>query len=386
MSFKNFNTQHLLAQITGSRFSATYRLTGNEQEARDKAADICTEQTVEFPFQLLPQGAIPDQIVGRIERFEPDGENAFLATITFADETAANESTQLLNVLFGNISIKRGIKLAAFKPSESQTPFLPGAQFGVDAIRKILNVPKRPLLFTALKPMGLSAPNLAELAKLFAEGGIDIIKDDHGLSDQVFSRFKERVTSCANAVNEASVRLNRKSIYVPNITAPFDQLLDRATFAKENGAGAVMISPGLTGLDALRYLTQSKIGLPIIVHPAFIGGMAMSPTEGIGCGVLYGTLMRLLGADATIFPNFGGRFPLSQDDCMQIVKACREPIRIPSIFPSPAGGMELKNIRNMVELYGNDMLILIGSGLFRGSGNLTDNCKRFRDEVDSCLQ
>jgi hypothetical protein len=43
--------------------------------------------------------------------------------------------------------------------------------------------------------------------------------------------------------------------------------------------------------------------------------------------------------------------------------------------------MELKNIREMVCNYGNDMLVLIGSGLFSYGDNLIDNCSRFLEEV-----
>jgi ribulose-bisphosphate carboxylase large chain len=231
--------------------------------------------------------------------------------------------------------------------------------------------------------MGLSAQNLARLASRFAEGGIDIIKDDHGLSNQVFAPFEERVVRCVDAVQEANVRFGRRSIYVPNITAPAEQVVDRAVWAKEHGAGGLLLSPGLTGLDTLRLLSSMKIGLPIFVHPAFIGSYVMSREHGIDCGMLFGTLMRLAGADATIFPNYGGRFPLSVEDCVGIVQASRKPMKnLLPIFPTPAGGMELPNIREMLQRYGSDTLVLVGSGLFRLGDDLIANCRRFLDEVD----
>jgi ribulose-bisphosphate carboxylase large chain len=189
-----------------------------------------------------------------------------------------------------------------------------------------------------------------------------------------------------------NAKTGRKAIYVPNVTAPIEKFFDRAVRAKELGAGAVMVSPGLIGLDAMRRLAEMKIGLPILAHPAWIGGFALNlagnSPQGMSCGVLYGTLMRLAGADATIFPNYGGRFPLSREDCMGIVTASREELGgMRPIFPSPAGGMELKNIRGMIRSYGNDMLVLVGSGLFRCGDNLADNCKRFLEEVSEgdCL-
>ena len=380
--FPDFDNVPLDAQLSGKRFSIVYRLSGNEQAAQSKAQDICSEQSVEFPVDLLPPGTIPQKIVGRIERFEQEFANSWLATISFAEEIAAEEWTQFLNVLFGNISIKRGIQVAAFDQADALANLFPGPKFGIAGIRKRIDVPERPPLFTALKPMGLSAKNLARLASLFVEGGIDVIKDDHGLSNQVFSPFEDRVARCADAVKEANAKFGRHSIYVPNITAPGEQVIDRAVWAKEHGAGGLLLSPGLVGLDTLRRLASLDIGIPIFVHPALLGSYVMSPEHGIDCGMLFGTLMRLAGADATIFPNYGGRFPLSIEDCVGIVRASRRPMDgILPIFPTPAGGMELQNIREMLQRYGRDTLVLVGSGLFRCGDDLIANCRRFLDAV-----
>ncbi|MCL2743263.1 MAG: RuBisCO large subunit C-terminal-like domain-containing protein, partial [Planctomycetaceae bacterium] len=367
------------------RFTATYRISGDEKTARGKAADICAEQTVEFPVALLPDGIIPQQIVGQIESFEreADTDNSYIAVISFAEELAAGEHTQFLNVLFGNISMKAGIQLIAVQPSEGLFQFLKGPRFGIEGIRRIVGVPHRPLLFTALKPMGLSAKNLAALAGTFADGGIDIIKDDHGISNQPFSPFAERVKYCTEAVRQSNAKSNRSAIYVPNVSAPHEQVFGRGQLAKELGAGALMISPGLTGIDVIGLLAD-KTGLPVFAHPAFLGGMAITAGQGCSCAVLYGTLLRLAGADATIFPNFGGRFPLTQQDCSGIVAASREPLGdLKPMFPSPAGGMELKNLPAMLNNYGNDVLVLIGSGLFSAGGNLLDNCKKFVEAVQN---
>ena len=56
--------------------------------------------------------------------------------------------------------------------------------------------------------------------------------------------------------------------------------------------------------------------------------------------VLLGKLFRLFGADATIFPNHGGRFSFSRDTCLAIAKAAREPwSHVLPALPVPAGGM-----------------------------------------------
>jgi ribulose-bisphosphate carboxylase large chain len=57
---------------------------------------------------------------------------------------------------------------------------------------------------TALKSMGLSSVELVEITYGFAKGGIDIIKDDHGLKERPYSLFESRVRLCAAAAARAN--------------------------------------------------------------------------------------------------------------------------------------------------------------------------------------
>jgi len=63
------------------RFAAWYCFTGDEAEARAKAKDLCLEQTVECPAEILPAGFIPDQVVGRVEALERTDRGAHRALI-----------------------------------------------------------------------------------------------------------------------------------------------------------------------------------------------------------------------------------------------------------------------------------------------------------------
>ncbi|GHS90631.1 ribulose-bisphosphate carboxylase [Synergistales bacterium] len=381
MFFEDYDDSRTRSLISGGRFSVVYRIYGDERTAKGMAADICAEQTVEFPLRFLPQGVISQEITGRVESFEMESDGQYLAAVSFADETAAGGLPQFLNVVFGNISIKRGIQVARIIPSEGIYSFLSGPRFGVSGLRESAGVFDRPLLFTALKPMGLSAVNMATLARRFAEGGVDVIKDDHGLTNQAFAPFGERVARCADAVRDVNAKFGRKAIYVPNVTAPTGQIMERAARAKEMGAGGLLVTPGLAGFDAIRALAASDIGLPIFAHPAFIGSYALG-REGVACDALFGTLMRLAGADATIFPNYGGRFPLSKTECLAIARAGGEKLGpLKPIFPAPAGGIELRDVGEMAQSYGNDMLVLVGGGLFGVGTDIVSNCRRFLDEV-----
>jgi len=371
------------AMFSGDRFYVTYRLLGSGNDSRAWAEDLCIEQTVEFPADEVPEGIIRDHVFGRIERFERIEPDVFKAVISYAVEIAAGELTQLLNVVFGNSSIKPGIRVEHLDLPESLLNTYKGPRFGIEGLRRLLKVPERPLLSTAIKPMGLSCSELAGLAYQFALGGMDLIKDDHGLTNQCCSPFEERVSRCADAVRRASGETGLPSLYIANIIAPNAEVVKRARIAKAAGAGGLMIAPGLVGFDLMRELADDdSIGLPMLSHPALQGSF-VTGQGGMAHGVIFGQLARLAGADATIFPNFGGRFSFSRGECKEIADASRKPMGgLKPIFPAPGGGMSLSRVPEMLETYGRDLIFLIGGGLFKHGPDLVENCKYFRKMVE----
>ena len=207
--------------VSGERFIVHYRLVaGSEAEARALARGICLEQTVEVSDELLADDDIRGQVVGRIEALEAAGPGRYDAAISYAVETTAGELTQLLNVIFGNSAMQPGIRVLRLDLPPSLLRQFKGPRFGREGLRALLGVAERPLLGTALKPMGLSAADLADLAYQLALGGVDIIKEDHGLTDQPFAPFAERVPRCAEAVARANHETGYRCLYAPNVTAP----------------------------------------------------------------------------------------------------------------------------------------------------------------------
>jgi len=370
--------------LSGERFVVVYHLTGDAAEADAKARDICLEQTVEFPDELVPDGDIRAHILGRIESLVPLTGARFAARISYAIETAGFELPQLLNLVFGNISLKPGIRLERLELSPRLLQSFSGPRFGRAGLRERLGVPQRPLLCTALKPMGLSPIALAELAYQFALGGIDIVKDDHGLADQPFAPYRERVQRCADAVARANQQTGRACIYMPNVSAPADALFEHARFAKAAGSGGLLIAPGLVGLDTMRRLADDEqIALPLMAHPAFQGSFVASADSGISHYALFGQIARLAGADASIYPNYGGRFSFSHAECNSIVEGTATPMaQIKPIFPTPGGGMSLERVVEMRAGYGDDVIFLIGGGLHKHGPDLVENCRHFLSLVE----
>ncbi|MEQ8236743.1 MAG: ribulose 1,5-bisphosphate carboxylase large subunit, partial [Syntrophomonadaceae bacterium] len=98
---------------------------------------------------------------------------------------------------------------------------------------------------------------------------------------------------------------------------------------------------------------------------------------------LFGQLTRLAGGDGTIYPNFGGRFSFSREECQSIVQGAAVPMgHLKPIFPCPGGGMSMENIPEMIEVYGREVVFLVGGGLFKHGPDLVENCRYFRSLVD----
>ena len=368
--------------VSGSRFRAVYQLQGDESAARARAEDICIEQTIEYPPELVPPGDIRDHVFGQIESFVPHEDGSYRAVISYADEISGYELPQLVNVLFGNISMKPGIRLVQLDLSEALLTRFKGPRFGVAGLRETLGVFFRPLLATATKPMGLTAAQLAVMAHQLALGGMDIIKDDHGLADQSFAPFKERVLRTLEAVNDANVKSGGHTIYMPNVTGPFETMLERIHFAKEAGAGGLMLIPGHCGLDFMRRVADDdSIALPIMSHPAFIGSYVLNPQSGVNHRVMHGELLRLAGADMSVFPNYIGRFAsYSREDCAGIALGCTTPMgRIQPILASPGGGIAPEAFADMLTVYGPNVAFLMSSNLHRAGPDLAGTVKRFRE-------
>lgn len=371
--------------LSGLRFVVQYSILGNAEDARNIAENICNEQTVEFPASALPKGDIPDQVMGKIESFEQLDEAHYEVEISFAVETAGNNILQLLNNILGLSGLLDGITVKALKLPVELLEDYHGPRFGITGLRNRIGIHDRPLLATALKPMGLSSQHLADLAYEFAVNGLDIIKDDHGITDLKFSPFEERVTLCSKAVARANRDTGLNCLYIANVTAPAEVAFARARFAKEVGAGGLMVSAALTGFDLMQRLADSNdLGLPILYHPSFSGGLlAGSRKSGFSHYVAFGQLPRLAGADVSIFVNYGGRFPVTQEDSHAAVQGCLDEMgSLKPAFPCIGGGMTLDRIPDLCAEYGKDSVLLVGGGLHTMSADLGKNVRDFLKAVE----
>jgi ribulose-bisphosphate carboxylase large chain len=212
---------------------------------------------------------------------------------------------------------------------------------------------------------------------------VDFIKDDQGLADQPFCRFEERVSRCAEAIAKEAGQRGRPCLYLPHVSGPAAVVRRRAEQAKEAGAGGLLIAPGLTGFDALHDVaSDDTIGLPIASHPAFLGTYASNPDTGLSPAVLYGLLPRLAGADVSIYPGFAGGYGMSHDDCLAVATNCRKEWdrRLPTA-PTAAGRVGIESVREYTDLYGPDVLFILGSRIQQHGSSLARATEEFMRAV-----
>lgn len=361
------------------RLKVTYALScvGDETPER-KARSIALEQTVELPAASVPP-AIADTVVGRIESLEPLARNRYRTVISYPVALVAGELSQLLNLLFGNISLKRGIRVMAIAWPDALLRHFGGPAFGIAGMRRLAGVHGRPLLCTALKPMGLDSAGLAARCEAFALGGMDLIKDDHGLTNQPSAPFMERLQRCQDAVSGANARTGGRSLYLPNVTAPLDQLPCRLEAAQQAGCRVVLIAPGLIGLDSLRW-ARERYPLALMAHPAATG-VQPGLRQGLAPELLLGDLFRVAGADASIYPNAEGRFGFARRACEAINGHLRRPLGpLRPAFPVPGGGMDMARAPAWVRRYGPDTILLIGGSLY-ARGDITQATAELRAAI-----
>lgn len=366
------------------RWQAIYELpASNYEEAKKIAHGIAVEQTIEYPYELVVGTWFADEMTGLVEDISPTVPGKWKAKISYPSEPVRGEFLELLNMLYGNSSLQPGIRLLDFNLTPELFEEYPGAKFGIAGLRKRWAVPKGPLLMAVLKPMGHSTKDFAAMAYAFAKGGFHTIKDDHSLHDQEWSRFRDRVRACVDAVLRANAETGHKTVYLANVTAQGSTVLERAYFAQEEGACGVMISPSLVGWGMVRELSMAKdFHIPIVLHPSFSGAFIRSKETGMEPHVYNGYLPRLAGADGVIFTGSCGRFSFPLQDCLNTQRACLQPWGgVPAILPAIGGGMNYAAIPDVHKQYGNDIMLLVGGDLFRPGPDLQANAARFREET-----
>ncbi len=356
-----------------SRIEVLYRVKSDAKSIAARAEAIAVEQSVEMPVSAIDDSFVLAETLGRVENIADLGSGLFDVRIALASSTTGYEAGQLLNMLFGNVSIRDDVTLVDAQFPPEITEAFCGPNHGLAGLRARVKACGA-LTCGALKPQGSTPAALAALAARIAQGGIDYIKDDHGLADQSYCPFAERVPRIAEAV--ASAQSGTPTRYLPSLNGDLDRMRGQLELCRACGIDTVLIAPMIAGLAQFRILVRENSDIAFVTHPTMSGAARIAPA------FLLGKLFRLLGADATIFPNYGGRFSYTSEECRRLARcALQDRPGIKVCAPVPAGGMSLARIPELLDFYGIDVMLLIGGSLLATRERITEETANYVEMV-----
>ena len=294
----------------------------------------------------------------------------------------------LLTTVIGNISITHGLKLVDLAFPKSWLEDYKGPKFGIDGLRKLLNIPDRPLLNNMVKPCtGHSADVAADLVYKAAVGGCDVVKDDELISNPPFNTLEERIVKVMEAVDKADSEKGEKTLYTINITTKFPEMFEYADKMIDLGANALMINYLTTGFEALRQIAEDpSIKVPILGHMDFGGTFFGGPWTGMTSMLTFAKLPRICGADTVVIPAPYGKAEILEERYEQNLKALRFPFQhIKPTLPMPSGGITQGMVEKCIKEAGKDILIGSGGGIHSHPDGPTAGARAFRQAIDAVM-
>jgi len=359
----------------GTSLDVVYHVRCDARSIEERARAIAIEQSVEMPVTAITDEFLRSQIVGRVAAIAEKSSGLFEVRIALAGETVGRDPGQLINMLFGNTSLHADVFLHDAELPDELVATFAGPRHGLHALRRRVGAASRALTCSALKPQGLPAAKLAELAARLAEGGIDYVKDDHGLADQAYSPFAARVEAITAALAGVAQPSGHATRYVPSLSGDLDDMRRQIEIARDAGIDTVMAAPMIMGFANFHRLVREYPGIAFFAHPTMAGAAIAPP-------LLLGKLFRMLGADAVIFPNYGGRFGYSPETCRRLAAtALKDWHGLRPCVPVPAGGMTRDRVGEMLDFYGVDIMLLIGGALLEAGAQLVEATSAFTAEV-----
>lgn len=327
---------------------------------------------IAYPIELFELGSMPQlysSVVGNIFGMK------------------ALEGLRLLDINFPDVYVK------SFK----------GPQFGLEGVRKFMKVYDRPLTATVPKPkVGMTSEEHAKVGYDAWVGGVDFLKDDENLTDQVFNRFEKRVKLCGKMRDKAEKATGEIKDYFINCTAETNEMIRRAKLAKNYGFKYVMIdmlTAGWSGLQTLRnHCEDSKQA--IHAHRAMHATFTRNPLHGVSMLTL-AKCARLVGVDNIHIGTVVGKLVSPKSEVMNLEHEMEDRtiaedikngilnedwLKIKKVIPCSSGGLHPGLIPYVLDLLGKDCLIQLGGGIHGVPGGTKIGAMAMRQAIDSYNQ
>jgi len=365
--------------------TARYRVPW-QQDVTKRAEQIAVGMTV-GSWTDLPDVRKPHlrRYLGRVKDVWRDGSDA-LMDIQYPLDNVRPHIASLLTVVFGKVSLDGQIRLEALELPPAYIDQFPGPRWGIPGIRKLLQVPDRPLVMSIFKSEnGRYLDEFAEAFEAQINGGVDLVKDDEIFLADQFAPLTERIQVARERLEKRAQRTGQKGLYIVNVSGSPATILKTCEKAAEAGADGFLISGYTVGLDILTDIRRENIPGVLVLHPAFVGGQIADSRLGVHPAVLLGTLPRLAGADIVLYPSPYGSVSLPAADSLAVAEKLRTlDDRHPPVWPGPSAGIHAGMLPTLFRDFGPDVIINAGGavhghpeGTEAGARVLADAAQRF---------
>jgi ribulose-bisphosphate carboxylase large chain len=296
----------------------------------------------------------------------------------------------ILSSVAGNVfglKTLRNLRLLDVEFPEKLIRSFKGPQFGIEGIRKLLKVPKRPLVGTIIKPkLGLKTVDHAKVAYEAWAGGCDIVKDDENLGSQGFNPFEERVMKTLEARDRAESETCERKVYMVNVTAETEVMVKRAEFVASHGGEYVMVDILTCGWSALQTLRDQDLKLVIHAHRAGHAAFTKNLKHGIAMRAI-AKVARIIGVDQLHVGTAVGKMSETKMEVVENVEACKMPMGgLKAVLPVASGGLHPRLVPALMELFGDDFVIQAGGGIHGHPNGTFAGATAMRQAVQAVLE
>jgi ribulose-bisphosphate carboxylase large chain len=312
--------------------------------------------------------------------FEIDGN--YLKVAYPLDLWERGNISQLLSGIAGNIFGMKGVenlRLIDVQLPQKYIKGFKGPNYSIKGIRRMMKVNKRPLTGAVPKPkIGFSALEHAQVGYETWMGGFDFVKDDENLSSLGFNKYEKRVELLARYRDKAEQKTGSiKDAYV-NITAEVEEMKRRANLLHENGFRYAMVDVVIVGSAAVQTIREHlrDLGMAIHAHRAMHAAFDRNPKHGITMQFLAKT-MRLIGVNQIHTGTAVGKLVGDRKEVRALADLLRERVTpavdrilleqdwgtIKSAFPVASGGLHPGLVPDVMDIYGNELVLLVSGGI-----------------------
>lgn len=341
----------------------------------------------------------------RPSAFYIDAENNVVKIAYTKELFEADNLPQILSAIAGNIfgmKVLKHLRLLDISFPKSIVSAYKGPKFGIEGIRKLTKIKKRPLLGTIVKPkVGLNEIEHANVCGQAWSGGLDIVKDDENLTSMSFNKFEKRIKETLKIRDNVENETGEKKIYMPNITAPLTTMKKRADFVIEHGGEYIMLDIFTVGFSALQEIREYLDDKNVVIHAHRAMHAAITRNKKHGMTMLaLAKLMRLIGMDQLHTGTVVGKMEGGRQEVVEINKTITEQkivgnnltmldqdwYNIKPALPVASGGLSPLHIPELMEILGKDMVYQFGGGCHGHPDGTEAGARAIRQSISSVLE